>query len=117
MDELIQRLKALSDANRMRIVMMLGQRALCVCELLEVLDISGGTLSNHLKILHNSGLVDQHKDGRWVEYAIKNGEPQSFIHRVTSDYLEKEPFLSDRRKVNSITRLICSSASKNRKYS
>ena len=59
MKDIVELMKVLGEENRFRISMMLLVRPLCVCELLEVLSIAGGTLSNHLKILRNSGLVEQ----------------------------------------------------------
>ena len=84
MQILINQMKALGDPNRFRIVLMLKIRPLCVCELLKVLDIAGGTLSNHLKILKNAGLINRVKDGRWVEYRLK-ADTENLIDRILQD--------------------------------
>ena len=109
---LIKKIKALSDANRFRIVMMLKARPLCVCELLDVLDIAGGTLSNHLKILKNSGLIDQKKDGRWVEYYLKDDISTSFIGIMESHMEDPSQINADRDRISKLSREICSSQTK-----
>ena len=114
MDSIVSKLKALGDSNRYRIVMMLMQRPLCVCEMLEVLDIAGGTLSNHLKVLQTAGLVDQRKDGRWIEYFISYYDSRDMIINITRYSGDDAQVLSDREKVSGISRAICSSKNKNR---
>lgn len=108
MELLLNRLRALADANRFRIVMMLMHRPLCVCELLQVLDISGGTLSNHLKILKNAQLVEQRKDGRWVEYAVKEEQVLDLLKRMESEVLDRSLLDADRKRISGITRDLCS---------
>ena len=73
MKEMINIFKALSDENRARIIMMLKIRPLCVCEIYEVLNIALSTLSAHLKLLKNTGIIKDVKDGRWVIYDIAPG--------------------------------------------
>lgn len=114
MQTLINKLKALSDPNRFRIVMMLKTRPLCVCELLEVLEIAGGTLSNHLKILKNSELIDQNKDGRWVEYSLYDNDADQFLGMIEKKIIDRTLLEKDRRIIDSINRNVCSSKIKNR---
>lgn len=106
---MINKLKALSDPNRFRILMMLEIRPLCVCELLEVLEIAGGTLSNHLKILKNSGLIDQNKDGRWVEYRLLDSDAAQFINRIGKNITDRSLLEKDREIIDRINRSVCSS--------
>jgi ArsR family transcriptional regulator, arsenate/arsenite/antimonite-responsive transcriptional repressor len=115
MDSIVQKLKALGDSNRYRIIMMLMERPLCVCEMLEVLDIAGGTLSNHLKILQTAGLIDQRKDGRWIEYYIRDDDSRELITYITKHSVDNIQVLSDRNKVGVISRSVCSSRNKSRK--
>jgi ArsR family transcriptional regulator len=108
MQNLINQLKALSDTNRFRIVMMLMERPLCVCELLQALDIAGGTLSNHLKILKNAGLINQRKDGRWIEYHLKE-DASDLLTRITANRKgDFSQIAEDRRIIGKITREVCS---------
>lgn len=63
-------MKALSDPNRVKIIKMLQQRTMCVCEIKAALSITQPTVSKHLKILEDSGLVNSCKDGLWVNYHL-----------------------------------------------
>ena len=62
--------KALGDENRIRILLLLGGGELCACKLLEYLQISQSTLSHHMKILCDAGIVTGRKEGRWTHYSI-----------------------------------------------
>jgi DNA-binding transcriptional ArsR family regulator len=62
--------KALSDENRARIIMFLGGGELCVCQIVEMLGLAPSTVSKHLDVLYQAGLVDARKDGRWVYYRL-----------------------------------------------
>ena len=68
MKEFISVAKALSDENRARILLALGGRELCVCQVVELLGLAGSTVSRHMAILRQSGLVTARKDGRWIYY-------------------------------------------------
>lgn len=63
-------LKALADESRLYILHLLRSREQCATNLLQELDISQSTLSHHMKILCDAGLVTSRKDGRWVYYKI-----------------------------------------------
>ena len=62
--------KALSDENRIRILKMLRSGEKCACKLLEELNISQPTLSHHMKILCDAGIVNGRKDGKWTHYSM-----------------------------------------------
>jgi len=68
--ELEKSLKSLGDRNRLRIVNMLKDRAMCVCEITDILKLSQSTVSGHLRILKEAGIVDDTKNGLWVEYHL-----------------------------------------------
>lgn len=65
--------KALSDRSRLRIVKMLEVKPMCVCEITSVLELAPSTVSKHLSLLQEAGLVEAVKDGRWVDYALSSG--------------------------------------------
>jgi ArsR family transcriptional regulator, arsenate/arsenite/antimonite-responsive transcriptional repressor len=58
--------KALSDENRVCIVAMLDGRELCVCQVIELLELAPSTVSKHLAILKQARLIEGRKDGRWM---------------------------------------------------
>jgi ArsR family transcriptional regulator, arsenate/arsenite/antimonite-responsive transcriptional repressor len=69
MDELLLTSKALADPTRVRILKALGRGELCVCELCDALGVTQSTLSTHLQLIREAGLVETRKKGKWVYYA------------------------------------------------
>ncbi|NHM32021.1 ArsR/SmtB family transcription factor [Neobacillus terrae] len=63
-------LKLLGDKTRLTIMALLNIRELCVCELLEVFDMSQPSISQHLRKLKDAGLVKEERKGQWVYYSI-----------------------------------------------
>ncbi len=82
MKPFIKVMKALSDPNRVKIIKMLQQRVLCVCELKAALDLAQPTVSKHLKLLEEAGLVESDKDGLWVNYRLTNGNSSPYAATV-----------------------------------
>jgi ArsR family transcriptional regulator, arsenate/arsenite/antimonite-responsive transcriptional repressor len=67
----INMFKALSDENRVRTVgVLLEQKELCACQITELLEITSATVSRHMKILSDAGIINSRKDGRWVYYSV-----------------------------------------------
>lgn len=62
--------KAFCDENRLQILKLLQSGEKCACKLLDDLKISQSTLSHHMKILCDAGIVQGRKDGKWVHYSI-----------------------------------------------
>jgi len=100
-------MKALSDTNRIKIIKLLQQRRMCVCELQGALGISQSSVSKHLKILEEVGVVGYQKDGLWVNYYLENGNSSPYVatmlgnlkHWLDDDpqiaeLIEKVPFLN-----------------------
>jgi len=68
--------KALGDRNRIRILKMLEVRPLCVCEITAILGSGQSSVSRHLGILRDTGLVIDEKDGLWVNYSLVTPETE-----------------------------------------
>ena len=66
---------ALSDESRLRMLFALRHGELCVCQLIELMGLSSSTVSKHLSILRDAGLLDSRKDGRWVYYRMADRPP------------------------------------------
>lgn len=64
--------KALADETRLKIIGMLASGELCACKILEEFQITQPTLSYHMKILVESGLVQGRRDGAWMRYSLNN---------------------------------------------
>jgi ArsR family transcriptional regulator len=62
--------RAFADATRLRLLNLLCERELCVCELCELLDIDQPKISRHLAYLRRAGLVTVRKEGKWKYYAV-----------------------------------------------
>ena len=62
--------KAFCDENRLRILELLRSGEKCACVLLDDLHITQSTLSHHMKILCDAGIVQGRKEGKWVDYSI-----------------------------------------------
>ena len=75
--------KALCDENRIRILKLLCGGEKCACELLEELNISQSTLSHHMKILCDSGIVTGRKQGTWMHYSISSEGAQAAKELLT----------------------------------
>ena len=73
MEEFIKVMKSLSDPNRVTLLKILQARSLCVCEIQALLEIAQPTVSKHLKVLEDAGLVTFTKDGLWVNYRLADG--------------------------------------------
>ena len=62
--------KAMGDENRLTILTLLHTGERCACRLQEALNISQPTLSHHMRILLDAGLVSARKDGKWIYYSL-----------------------------------------------
>ncbi|AMV70459.1 metalloregulator ArsR/SmtB family transcription factor [Desulfuromonas carbonis] len=68
--------KALADETRLRILALLREGELCVCDLMAVLNLPQSTVSRHLAYLRNAGLVDDRRQGVWMFYRLADaGSP------------------------------------------
>ena len=66
----VKMIKSLADENRLAILELLQSGEKCACVLLEELNITQSTLSHHMKLLCDSGLVEYQKIGKWMHYSI-----------------------------------------------
>jgi len=62
--------KALADENRLRMLMALQGGELCVCRITELMGLAMSTVSKHLSLLYQAGLVNARKEGRWMYYSL-----------------------------------------------
>ena len=93
MREFLEITKALSDINRVRILMALGKRELCVCQITEFLGLAPSTVSKHMSILDHARLVESRKDGRWVYYRLASEDAPRIVSRAlvwTIEILEND---------------------------
>jgi len=94
MKSFVKVMKALSDPNRVKIIKMLQRRSMCVCEMQAALGVAQPTVSKHLKLLEDAGLVDFRKDGLWVNYHLTDGGGSPYVAALMGNlrhWLEDDP--------------------------
>ncbi len=98
MREFIKVIKALSDPNRVKLIKMLQKRMMCVCEIQAALSIAQPTVSKHLKLLEDAGLVDRKKEGLWVNYSLTDGSRSPYAASLLGNlrhWLADDPQIRD----------------------
>lgn len=83
-------LKVLSDPNRLKIIDILSCGEICACDILEYFDFTQPTLSHHMKVLSDSGIVSVRKEGLWNYYTLNNLKCNEVIKSLMSIINEKE---------------------------
>jgi len=100
----LERLKALADGNRLRVVAaLLEHEELCVCQLVEMLDVATSTVSRHLSILQKARLVIFRKEERWVHYRLDPSFPELIRRWLEEAVLTTAEIEADRRLLADIT--------------
>jgi DNA-binding transcriptional ArsR family regulator len=74
MREFMNITKALADEHRVRALLALRNGELCVCQITELFGLAVSTVSKHLSILYQAGLVESRKNGRWIYYRLPGRE-------------------------------------------
>lgn len=101
--------KAMADPQRARILMALAGRELCVCQITELLGLAPSTISRHLSVLSNAGLVEATKKGRWVYYRLAGKEAGADVRgalRWAAASLAESPEIEkDRKRLEKILRI------------
>jgi ArsR family transcriptional regulator len=108
MRELIKVLKAVSDKNRMRILKMLGQKKMCVCEMAAVLGIAQPSVSKHLSILKDAGLIEDERNLQWIDYSLCKEKINKYAPVLQSNirnWLNSDPIIKqDLKKMKTLSR-------------
>jgi ArsR family transcriptional regulator len=102
MNELVLTAKAFADPSRVRILLALRSQELCVCELCDALGVTQSTLSTHLRVIRNAGLISARKQGKWMYYAIEPGAKRlvnSLFEFFASSLKTDVSLRSDRNKL------------------
>jgi DNA-binding transcriptional ArsR family regulator len=109
MKELMNLTKALADETRVRMLMALRDGELCVCQITELFGFAPSTVSKHLSILHQAGLVESRKAERWVYYRLAGKEAPAAV-RAGFTWVNKaiggeDRILADRKKLKQILKI------------
>jgi ArsR family transcriptional regulator len=101
--------KALADENRVRLLMVLRDGEVCVCQLVEFLGLAASTVSKHLSILHQAELIHSRKIGRWIYYSLPGREASPIVRsalRWVAQSLENTPRIqADARRLQEVLAL------------
>ncbi|MCG9478959.1 MAG: metalloregulator ArsR/SmtB family transcription factor [Actinomycetia bacterium] len=101
-------LKAMADEGRLRIVLLLvARKNLCVCEIKEIIGLSQPTISSHLKVLQNAGILESSKDGLWVNYRLAQDmdkNARQIIERIYGSVKEDAAVRQDIKKITEVDR-------------
>lgn len=103
LEEFLSVTKALSDAQRVRVLLSLREGELCVCQITELLKLAPSTVSKHMSVLKQAGLVESRKDSRWVYYRLSDESSGSVaaqsLQFVRSILEEDSSVVSDRQEL------------------
>lgn len=95
--------KALNDQTRLRTLLALRQGELCLCQLVELFSLAPSTISRHLNVLYEAGLVDRRREGRWAYFKLagRNASPEvrRALSWVTASLKDEEQVISDQKKL------------------
>ena len=101
--------RALSDQNRVRTLMALRDLELCVCQIIELLELAPSTVSKHMSILANARLVEGRQDGRWRYYRLAGDDAPDEAREAISwtfKTLSKTPqILKDAKRLKDILKI------------
>jgi ArsR family transcriptional regulator, arsenate/arsenite/antimonite-responsive transcriptional repressor len=109
MNSFLNLTRALSDENRLRALLALEGRELCVCQIIELLELAPSTVSKHMSILKQAGLVEGQKRGRWMYYrqpdAEAPAEARQALEFVRACLLQSQRTRQDQRRLSAILKL------------
>jgi len=109
MKDLIKVYKVLSDESRLRVLNLLLERACCVCEVMQALDISQSKASRILSALYEAGLLALHKDGLWSLYSIDwdgmDAHLKAIAEATTQSFEGNKIMVADRERLRKAERV------------
>jgi ArsR family transcriptional regulator len=83
--------KALADPTRLRIMLLLRRRELCVCELMFILEMEQSRVSHHMRVLRDAGIAEDVREGRWIIYRVpeaSRGLVEDFFAGALREHIE-----------------------------
>ncbi|MGD8257788.1 MAG: metalloregulator ArsR/SmtB family transcription factor [Desulfobacterales bacterium] len=124
MYEFLNITKALAEENRLRILLALDAQELCVCQIIELLELAPSTVSKHMSVLRQARLIDGRKDGRWMYFRLADEnapiEVKEAIAWVKKSLTENESIREDARRLKEILKIdrevLCSRKSRSSEY-
>jgi DNA-binding transcriptional ArsR family regulator len=109
MRDLMAVFKALADENRVRILLALDGKELCLCQIVELLGLAHSTVSKHVTILKQARLVESRKEGRWVYCRLADDDTPREARQITqvvAELLANDPRVqSDAKRLKQILKI------------
>ena len=108
MREFVSISKAICDRNRARTLMFLSGGELCVCQIIEMLGLAPSTVSKHMNILYQPGLIESRKEGRWIYYRLpddSNAAVDGAIKWVRHTLAKDEQILADAKRLRMVRKM------------
>ena len=100
--------KALSDENRIRVIMSLKGGELCVCQIISLLGLAPSTVSKHMWLLKQAKIVQSRKEGRWIYYKIAEDKSKLYIPElikwISKSLSDNEKIMKDSKELKKILR-------------
>jgi len=93
MKDIVKIFKALSEPTRLRIMLLLLRKELCVCELMFILGMEQSRVSHHMRVLREAGIAEDVRDGRWIIYRVPD-EARALLEGLVSGALRERIELS-----------------------
>lgn len=111
MDNYLKVLHALADKSRLRILNLMYDRELCVCDIIHVLGIKQSNASRHLTVLKNSGIIRSRKSAQWNHHYLVKEELPDYLNSLIINVLrEQKLYRDDLKKLKSIGKDLCKTA-------
>ncbi len=85
MDKLVSFFRALGEETRIKIISMLLEEEMCICELIEKLNLSQSAVSHHVKILKQAELVNDRRQGKWNFYSINKAGFKKYLNLIDQE--------------------------------
>ena len=106
MREILTITKALSDETRVRALLSVNDSELCLCQIIEVLGLAPSTVSKHMNILQQAGLVRRRKRGKWHFYRLPAGRPATAATRslawIVAEFRDDPRIKKDAKKIRDV---------------
>lgn len=102
MDDVLRQMKALADPTRLRIMLLLFEEELCVCELESVLGMEQSRISHALRTLRDANLIEDRRDGHWVFHRAAEGLSRTLATYLKESAKGNQDISADRKKMVSL---------------
>ncbi len=100
MESILSISKALGEKNRLRVFLaLMDTEELCVCDVGDFLELAPATVSRHMSILHQAGLIESEKRGRWVYYRMDTSVDPRLLEWIRNSVRDAGFLMKDRAKL------------------